>query len=207
MSLFPWLLPLAWMGIIYWGSTELFSAEATGSVIVPLLQGLFPWAEPAQLEALHFTLRKVGHLLEYAILAGLWFLALRRSGERLFGNPASGAAVAFALAAAYAILDEFHQGWTGVRTASGLDVMVNWTGSAAATLLCLLGWQELTRRLASSLLWIGAAGGTLLLLLHLLAGVPSGWLWLTTPLAWIALWAWHRSARRGAQPPSRRSPR
>ncbi|MFQ5520884.1 MAG: VanZ family protein, partial [Candidatus Methylomirabilia bacterium] len=185
MPLLPWLFPLAWIGIIYWGSTEAFSAEATGSVIVPLLRALFPWAQPAQLEAFHITLRKAGHLLEFAILAGLWYLALSRSGKRLLRTPASGAAMAFALAAAYAIVDELHQGSTGVRTASALDVMLDWSGSGAATILCVLGWQELTRRLAATLLWTAAAGGTVLLILHLLAGVPSGWLLLSTPAAWI----------------------
>ena len=41
--------------------------------------------------------------------------------------------------------------------------------------------------LTGALLWAAAAGGAILLLIDVAAGAPSGWLWLTTPAAWLAL--------------------
>ncbi|MFQ5830156.1 MAG: VanZ family protein [Candidatus Methylomirabilia bacterium] len=190
MAALVWIPPLAWMALIFVGSTEIFSSEATSRVILPLLRWAFPGAHPAQLAFLHLLLRKAGHALEYAILASLWFRALSLSG--IIGSRRSHAGVAWAVAAAYAILDELHQGWTDVRTASALDVAVDWSGSAAAALLLTLGWRRLARGLTTSLLWIAAAGGTVFLFFHLLSGIPPGWLWFTTPAAWVMLWAWRR---------------
>jgi len=58
--------------------------------------------------------------------------------------------------------------------------------------------QKAVTVLTTILLWIAAAGGTLLLLLHLLAGTPARWLWVSAPLAWLALWGWWRVGRRPA---------
>lgn len=187
MRLRPWILPVAWMGIIFWGSTERFGAEATGSLILPLLRALAPWANTAQLEALHAVLRKTGHVLEYGILAWLWFRALSPSHWR--------APAAFAISVAYAGLDELRQAWTGGRTGSVGDVLLDGVGAAAALGLLRFDWQAVVRFLATMLLWIAAAGGTLLLLLKLLSGVPGGWLWVSSPVAWMSLWVWCRCSK------------
>ena len=44
-------------------------------------------------------------------------------------------------------------------------------------------------------LWVAALGGTLLLALNLAVGVRGRWLWLSVPVAWIALWVWRRRGR------------
>lgn len=188
MRLRPWILPVAWMGIIFWGSTDRFSAEATGPLILPLLRALLPWADPAQLLALYFLLRKTGHVLEYGILAWLWFRALSPSRGR--------ALAAFAISVGYAGLDEWHQAWTGGRTGSVVDVLLDGVGAAAALGLLRFGWQAAVAFFTTMLLWIAAAGGTLLLLLKFLSDAPGGWLWVSTPVAWISLWVWCRCSKR-----------
>lgn len=188
MRLRPWILPVAWMGIIFWGSTERFGAEATGSLILPWLRALLTWANPAQLEALHALLRKTGHVLEYGILAWLWFRALAPAPGRVLA--------AFAISVAYAGLDELHQAWTGVRTGSVGDVLLDGGGAASALGFLQFGWQAVVTFLTTMLLWIAAAGGTLLLLLKLLSDVPGGWLWVSTPVAWMSLWVWCRGSKR-----------
>ncbi len=189
MRLGPFVPPVAWMGVIFWLSTGSFSAEETGGWIIPLLKALLPWATLPQLEFLHWLGRKTAHAMEYAILAWLWHRALRRTGRG--ARPLA----AFALTVAYAITDELHQGWTGQRGASALDVLLDAVGGGAALTLISLGWRRSVERLTAVLLWFAAAGGSLLLLVALVAGVPVRWLAASVPLAWLALWAWRRRRR------------
>ncbi|MBI4012460.1 MAG: VanZ family protein [Candidatus Rokubacteria bacterium] len=118
------LPPLAWMAVIALFSSSLFAADQTGSWILPALGRLLPWAGPGLLHALHGALRKLGHVVEYGILAALWLRAL---------GPAPGAAVwAVGLSALYAALDEAHQGLVPNRTASPLDVALDTAGAFVA---------------------------------------------------------------------------
>ena len=185
----PFVPPVVWMGVIFWLSTGGFSVEETGGWILPLLKALLPWATLPQLEFIHWLGRKMAHVTEYAILAWLWHRALSRPGR----GPRSLAA--FALTVAYAITDELHQGWTGSRGASALDVVLDAGGGAAALLLTAWGWRRAAEGLTGALLWFAAAGGSLLLLLYLGVGAPVHWLVVSVPLAWLALWAWRRRHR------------
>lgn len=189
-----WIPPVAWMGFIFWLSTGTFGTEETAGWILPLLKALLPWATLPQLEFLHWLGRKTAHVVEYAILAWLWQRAFVTSGPPALSR--SGQALsAFGLTVAYAIFDEFHQGWTGQRSASALDVLLDAFGGGAALTLTRWGWHWITERLTALLLWFAAGGGSLLLLVGVLAGAPARWLWGSVPLAWIALWAWHRRRR------------
>ncbi len=185
----PWIPPVGWMGVIFWLSTASFSAEQTGGWILPLLKALLPWASPSQLEFLHWLGRKTAHATEYGILAWLWQRAFSRAGRGQ--RPRA----AFGLTVAYAIVDEFHQGWTVERGASVGDVVLDAFGGGAALLLINWGWRRVVQQLTALLLWFAAAGGSLLLLVGLLAGAPSRWLWWSVPFAWIALWMWRRRGR------------
>ena len=55
--------------------------------------------------------------------------------------------------------------------------------------------MKTAERLTTLLLWSAAGGGSVLLLVSVLAGAPARWLWGSVPLAWIVLWAWHRWRR------------
>ena len=190
----PWIPPFAWMGIIFWLSTGTFSAAETSAWILPLLQALLPWATLSQLEFLHWLGRKTGHVTEYAILAWLWQRAFFKSGPA--GLPRSAQALsAFGLTVAYAIFDELHQGWTGQRTASPLDVGLDAFGGAGALTVVSWGWRRAAERLTMFLLWFAAVGGSLLLIVSVLARTRAQWLWGSVPLAWIALWMCHRQHR------------
>src|SRR6266581_2075158 len=72
-----WMPAISWMGIIYLGSTDMLSAEHTSRFLVPFLRWLDPQISMATIAAIHFALRKFGHLTEYAILAALIWRALR----------------------------------------------------------------------------------------------------------------------------------
>ena len=63
-----WLPVLLWLGFIFIGSTDLMSAEHTSRFLIPFLLWLKPDISPEALAQVHFILRKLGHVTEYAIL-------------------------------------------------------------------------------------------------------------------------------------------
>lgn len=190
-----WLPPLVWMAAIGWFSTGDFSAEATGGWFQPLLRALLPWASEARLAALHALARKGAHVAEYAILAALWLRAFVRGRA---WPPARAAWAALAISLAWAVLDEWHQSTLPERTGSAVDVLVDGAGAAGVLVLARLGWRRVADAATTVLLWLAAAGGAGLLVVNLLAGAPSGPLWLTVPLAALVLLVrWRRSGARG----------
>src|SRR5262245_1187537 len=92
------LPPLLWMGVIALGSSELLAGDRTGRWMLGLLGPLVPGASLDTLAIAHMGVRKLGHLVEYGILAILWYSALAPSP--------SAVRTALLLAAAYGGLDE-----------------------------------------------------------------------------------------------------
>jgi VanZ family protein len=181
-----WLPPAVWMAVIITLSSDVGSAEHTGDWLLPSLRMLAPWATASQLDALHGLLRKAGHVAEYAILTALWYRAFRR-GRRATARGA--ALIAFAISVTWAAIDEIRQSFVPSRTASVMDVATDAVGALMAVTLAVLGWRAAIDRLTTTLLWIALIGGLTFLLLNTLAGVPSGALWLTAPLAALLLLA------------------
>lgn len=122
-----WGLPVLWMVVISGFSTDFFSATETGRFLLPLLRWLLPGASPASLELLHAVVRKSMHVSEFAILALLWYHALR---GRVSGSRSKAALAAFFLAVGFGALDETHQLLVPSRTPSIVDV--GWDSLGAA---------------------------------------------------------------------------
>jgi VanZ family protein len=177
------LPPLAWSTLIAWFSGAGWGAGATFPLLEPWLRALAPWAAPEQITALHALARKAGHVIEYAVLALLWRRALTPPGS--WRAP-------LLLAALTAALDEAHQATTPTRQGSITDVLLDVAAAALALLVATHGAGWAADRLARLLLWVAAAGGTALLAIDLAAAAPAGWLWLSVPGAWLALWVWRR---------------
>ena len=100
-----WVLPIAWMGLIY-----LVSAQPS-----------LPSAPSALWDVL---LKKGAHMVEYAILVLLVWQAM---GYRWTG-------VAWVVAVAYAASDEFHQTFVPGRNGTPVDVLVDAAGATAAAI-------------------------------------------------------------------------
>jgi hypothetical protein len=141
--------PLLCMGLIALGSSSLLSGGRTGRWMLALLGALAPWASTALLNAAHFGLRKVGHLVEFGVLAVLWYRALAPSPRAV--------TAAFVLAAAYGGLDELRQGLDPSRVPAVGDVAVD----ALGALLGLAAWTE-PGRLRTGALRVAAWGVGLL---------------------------------------------
>ena len=124
------LPPLLWMGLIALGSSSVLSGGRTGPWTLAWLGALAPWASAALIDGAHVGLRKLGHLVEFGVLAVLWYRALAPSPRA--------ATAAFVLAAAYGGLDELRQGLDPSRVPAVGDVVVD----ALGALLGLAAWTE-----------------------------------------------------------------
>jgi len=149
-----WVPVIAWMIVIFAGSTDVLSAEHTSRFLMPFLRWLDPHMSFATIASINVVLRKLGHVTEYAILAALLWRALRatlratrlRSPRRPSARQASTlwiGAIALIASALFAISDEFHQSFVGTRTASAQDVLIDLTGALIAVATC---WLFASRR-------------------------------------------------------------
>jgi VanZ family protein len=125
-----WLPLLAWMILVFVGSTDLLSAEHTSRFIGPFIRWFAPGVSDATIASIQLVVRKCAHITEYAILAALLYRALARFAPALF------------VAAIYAALDEFHQSFVATRTASPWDVAIDCLGAILG--LCL--WRFFQNR-------------------------------------------------------------
>ena len=139
--------------MIFFLSTDQFSASHTSRIIEPLLRWLFRGRlTAAEVERIHFFIRKLAHLTEYAVLAALTWNAISQTvrpfadGERAMAEPRV-FTLALLVATLYAAGDEFHQSFVPSRTSSIYDVMIDAAG-ASAGLAILLAARVLTRQWA-----------------------------------------------------------
>ena len=112
-SFLAWLPVLGWAGVIFW-----FSAQSDLRV-----------APDASVD---FVIRKLGHMGVFGILALLAWRALASTTS--LRRPW---AWAFLLTVAYAATDEFHQGFTGGRHPSPVDVGIDSLGALLAIIAVL----------------------------------------------------------------------
>ena len=104
-----WLPPLAFMGLIFFGSAQ------------PDLT--------TRLGVLDFVGRKLVHAGEYALLCLLWWRALRTV------TAPRAALIAAVVAVAYAASDEFHQAFVPGRHGTPVDVAIDAFGASVAALV------------------------------------------------------------------------
>lgn len=124
---------ILWMLFISFASTADFSAVNTSTYLRPLVLWFFPTLSEAQVAAIHFVLRKLGHFAEYAVLAFLARRALITSSRALLRQ--HWFQLALLLVVIYGLLDEFHQSFVPSRTASVYDSAVDIAGGLTVLLL------------------------------------------------------------------------
>ena len=140
-----WLPVFIWLGVIFAGSTDIFSAEQTSRYLVPFLRWLDPQISPSTIATIHFALRKLGHLTEYAILAAFLWRALR-SGTNLRAKMSTLFIGVWVVCGIFAVSDEFHQSFVASRTASPTRCLDRRLGALIGILLCLMfSRRRLTR--------------------------------------------------------------
>ena len=137
-----WTPVMGWMLLIFIGSTDVLSAKQTSRFVVPFLLWLDPHISLDTILRIHTVLRKMGHLVAYAVLAALLWRALR--GQAAFTLKMwTPALLALVLAVIYAGFDEFHQSLVPSRTASVRDVALD---TAGALIGLMIYWAFVLRR-------------------------------------------------------------
>src|SRR5581483_1063525 len=108
-----WIPVVAWAGLISLLSTDAFSGDHTRHFLLPAIQFFLPNAA------------------EYGVLGWLAVRAYARPRR----TAARASALAFALCAAWAALDELHQSFVPSRTPAVLDVALDSAGALAGIAL------------------------------------------------------------------------
>ena len=131
-----WLPVVLWMSLIFAVSGDKKSSLHSSRIIGPIMHWLFPKMTPATVAEVVLYVRKSAHLTEFAVLAALFWFALRKPARK-DPRPWSWCTArnAWLLAVACAVSDEFHQHFVPGRTAAILDVVIDATGAAAGLLL------------------------------------------------------------------------
>ncbi len=136
-----WLPVAIWMALIFSGSGDAKSSAHSSRIIVPLMRWLFPHISQEDLDLVVLLVRKCAHLTEYAVLAWLFWRAVRqpvRPDARPWSWQLAGGAVLFV--ALYAASDEWHQTFVPNREGCLRDVIIDTTG-AALGMAGLWGWH------------------------------------------------------------------
>jgi VanZ family protein len=146
-SFFEYQFPvLLWLLATFFFSTDMFSSDETSHFIVPALTYLFPTWPPDQVDFWHIAIRKLGHILEYFILAALAYRCLKHELRDL--TEAKVRTITFVALAA--LMDEWHQTFTAFRGPSIVDVGYDCFGAVWA--LWLIPTYETWRLRSHSIL-------------------------------------------------------
>lgn len=122
-----------WIGLIWFASTQEFSAGNTSRIIGPLLLWLFPNIGETQIAMVHSVTRKAAHFVEYAILAFLARRAFVTSGRGFIQR--NWFALSLMIVVGVAVLDELHQSFVPSRTGSVYDSAIDIVGGLTTLLI------------------------------------------------------------------------
>lgn len=123
--------------MIFVFSTNFFSASQTGSVFNMVIEFLFPKLSMNQIETLHVVFRKCMHVLSYGLLS-FFFLYGFCQGQMNRKISINMVLFIVVFCVFYACVDEYHQSFSPLRTASLYDVGFDALGSVLVQLLFYL---------------------------------------------------------------------
>lgn len=120
-----WWPAFVWVCIIAFESTDFFSAQNTGGLLLALLTRLFGHINPHFFAIFHHYVRKTGHVVGYGMLSLLllrgWRATLGRIPELLL----RAVLLSWLGTASVAALDEWHQSFIPSRTGRWQDVVLD----------------------------------------------------------------------------------
>lgn len=124
-----WIPTLLWLCVLAAFSTDTFSAEHTGGILVKVLHALFGQISAQLFQLIHFLIRKSAHFCSYGLLGALAFFSWRATLPSLPRWTFRWSLLAVLLAVTAATLDEFHQSFVPSRGSSLRDVFLDLTGA------------------------------------------------------------------------------
>lgn len=155
-----WLLPICWMGIIFYSSHQPYENQDVKPLLnnfinVSFLERYLSWLSFTYHESvvsveqlgvagfIEFFIRKGAHVSVFLVLCLLFYVAFRKAGKQKHRK-----ALIFSLflTVIYAISDEIHQGFTPNRTPYVGDVILDSFGALLAVGLLVLFLKRKDRR-------------------------------------------------------------
>jgi len=128
-KLWAWLPTLLWLCVLAMFSTDTFSAEHTGGVLMKILHALFGNISAHRFHQIHFFIRKAAHFGSYGLLGAFAFFSWRATLPALPRWTFRWSALALLLVLVAACLDEFHQSFVASRGSSLRDVGLDFVGA------------------------------------------------------------------------------
>jgi VanZ family protein len=122
-----WLPVFVMIGAMYYFSTDMLSGQNTRSLIDKFFDLLGYDLSRSRLDRANYLARKAAHFIEYALLAGLLFRAMRADSSLRWRF--RWAAYSLAVCVAWALADELHQSFTNSRTGSVRDAILDSSGA------------------------------------------------------------------------------
>jgi VanZ family protein len=139
-----WLLTLSWAATIFYFSTASFGSSTSESILTTAFADIDVIVSSPTVDILDSLSRTLAHLTEYGILGILLYASFRHADEDLWQPGVAGRSVA--IAAVYALTDEFHQAFVPGRHASLLDSGLDTLGSALSVSIIYLCWRWSRRK-------------------------------------------------------------
>jgi VanZ family protein len=141
-----WLPALIWMAIIFSASSDTKSAEHSSRILAPFIHWIAPSLSEKSVSDIVFFFRKCAHLTEYAILALLFWRALRKPVP----NDArpwrwTDAVWPVFFVALYAASDEIHQLFVPTREGRVTDVIIDTSGAIVGVFFLWLAGRVVKR--------------------------------------------------------------
>jgi VanZ family protein len=124
-----WIPTLLWLCVLAAFSTDAFSAEHTGGILLKILHALFGPISAHQFQQIHFFIRKSAHFCSYGLLSALAFFSWLATLPSLSRWTLRWSLLAVLLAATAGALDEFHQIFIPSRGPSVRDVFIDFAGA------------------------------------------------------------------------------
>jgi len=142
-----WLLVVLWTGLVVWAGSEDLAANKTSRFLLPLIRWLLPDATGQTIREIIFALRKIAHLVEYAVLGWITWLALFSTYRRALLRFAGLALIWVVVVAAF---DEIRQSLIASRTGSVVDVAIDVSGAILALALAIAYTRHMQRKRGSA---------------------------------------------------------
>lgn len=124
-----WIPTLLWLFVLAAFSTDTFSAEHTGGILLKVLHALFGQISAQLFQLIHFLIRKSAHFCSYGLLGALAFFSWRATLPSFQRWTFRWSLLAVLLAVTAAGLDEFHQSFVPSRGSSVRDVFLDFAGA------------------------------------------------------------------------------
>ena len=134
-KLLAWLPTLVWLCVLAMFSTDMFSAEHTGSILQTILNALFGPISQQRFLEIHFLIRKAAHFCSYGFLGALAFFSWRVTFPAPPRWMLRWAALGVLTASLAGSLDELHLSFVPSRTSNFHDVLLDTAGAIFFQLL------------------------------------------------------------------------